>query len=236
METGVAHKGVIRCEALFEGRAAHGSVPEKGVNAIYAASRWLEYITKIYIPRLNGRRHPLLGPPTFNAGVINGGTRIAIVPATCSVQFERRMLPGETREGVLAELRETLSAAFSDCPEFSGRIEELPVFRGVPHGPMETRLHEKLDQPMETVSASRLIAALAAAYEKEFGRKTEPKGFPYWTDAAILASIPRLHAVICGPGDIALAHSDEERLPRRELRAAFMIYLRAAMELCAAKR
>ncbi|MCX7805703.1 MAG: M20 family metallopeptidase [Planctomycetota bacterium] len=224
LEVGVAHKGVIRCEALFDGKAAHGSVPEKGINAIHAAALWLEHIRRSYVPALELRRHPLLGSPTFNAGKIEGGTRPAIVPARCSVQFERRMLPGESSADVLRELRGTLEEAFRGTPEFGGRIEELPVFRGVPH------------EPMETDPDGPLPRALMEAYAEEFGTKTSPRGFPYWTDAALLASIPGLQTVICGPGDIALAHSDDEKLPRSELRAAFRIYLRAFRKLCHIRR
>lgn len=224
LELGIAHKGVVWLEAVFEGRAVHGSVPEKGINAIHQAARWVEAVRKKYIPALRERRHPLLGSPTVNLGTIQGGTRPVIVPARCVVRFERRMLPGENEAGVLAELRGLVDELRREDPEIKAAVEALPVFHGVPHGPWDGG------------GGNRLTEALAAAYEAEFGRPPRRLGLRFWTDAALLADLPGLRGlVVCGPGDIAQAHSDDEFVARRQLHAAHRLYTHAALNLCDAE-
>src|SRR5699024_10623599 len=105
MEVGIAHKGVVWGEATFEGISVHGSVPDKGINAIYKSVNWIKEIMENYIPKLKEKVHPVLGTRTINIGEINGGTRPVIVPSNCSVKFEQRLLPGETEEEVIAELQ-----------------------------------------------------------------------------------------------------------------------------------
>jgi acetylornithine deacetylase/succinyl-diaminopimelate desuccinylase len=86
---------------------------------------------------------------------------------------------------------------------------------------------------MESDPNSPLVKALLSAREKELGDRTEPIGLMYWTDAALFAQIPGTQAVVCGPGDIAQAHGNDEWISRRQLHAAYRMYARAAAELCA---
>ncbi|GAB7388958.1 ArgE/DapE family deacylase [Bacillaceae bacterium] len=220
MKVGIAHKGVIWGEAIFHGRSVHGSVPEKGINAIYKASDWIAEIQRSYIPALKERCHPLLGHPTINIGMIEGGTRPVIVPQQCTVRFERRLIPGETEEAALGELQGILDELAKKDPDMSGEVRALPVFHGVPHGPLESQ------------ADSDLVKALRTAYREEFRRDAEPCGLQYWTDGALLAMIPGVQTVVCGPGDIAQAHSNEEYITCEQLHAAYRIYLRTALSLC----
>ncbi len=220
MRPGVAHKGLMRLEATFVGRPAHGSVPEKGINAIYKACRWVERVRTAYIPALEKRVHPLLGRPVMNVGVIEGGMRPSVVPAQCTVKFERRLLPGEREEDVLKEFQDLTAELVQSDPDMNARVAVMPDFRGVPHGAFEA----SADSP--------LVRELCAAYGAEFGVGTTPTGLQYWTDAALLASIPGAQVVVCGPGNIEQAHSDAEYVSRRQLRAAHSIYTRVAHALC----
>ena len=220
LKIGTAHKGVLWGEAVFEGRSVHGSVPDKGVNAIYQATRWIEKIRTEYVPSLQRKRHPLLGSPTINIGVISGGTRPVIVPDRCSVKFERRMIPGESKDTVIGELQNTVEELSRGDPELKGHVREMPVFRGVPH------------PPLESDPQSPLVAALMAAYQEECGEGTAPCGLTYWTDGALLSMIPGIHVVVCGPGSVEQAHSNDEWISRHELHAAHRIYVRAAAQLC----
>ncbi|MBA4388974.1 MAG: hypothetical protein C0404_13415 [Verrucomicrobia bacterium] len=220
MRPGVAHKGIIRAEAIFTGKAAHSSVPECGINAIHKASRWIRHIETDFIPRLAEQKHPLLGSPTINIGMINGGTRAAIVPDRCSVVIDHRILPGQRRAAMLGNLRRTIQVMARSDADFVAELDELPVFNGVPHGPFESSPN------------SKLVRSLLGAYREVFGRTTVPCGVPYWTDAAIFAGIPGAQVVVCGPGNIAQAHTNDEYLERSQLSAAFRIYRHAAMDLC----
>jgi acetylornithine deacetylase/succinyl-diaminopimelate desuccinylase family protein len=220
MRVGIAHKGVIWGEAEFDGLSVHGSVPDKGINAIYKASNWIQYIQRNYIPTLKQRVHPILGAPTINIGMIEGGTRPVIVPNKCRVKFERRMIPGETNETVLKELREGLAELTESDPTLSGEIKELPNFCGVPHGTLQTPAN------------SPLVASLCSAYQDEFQEDLGPIGLQYWTDGAILQQLGGIETVVCGPGDIAQAHSNHEYIEQEQLFSAFKMYARVAFNLC----
>ncbi len=218
----VAHKGVLRVEVVFVGHEAHGSAPEQGINAIYKASQWINAIENEYLPRLVEIIHPLLGRPTLNVGTINGGTGAAIVPNRCSVVIDYRILPGQSRKTVLNELRHTLVSFAQKDPTFKAELKEMNTFHNVPH------------DAFEASSDSQLVKLLCTAYQEEFGRQTTPAGCPFWTDAALFAQIPQAQVIVCGPGNIAQAHSNDEYIERRQLWAAWRIYSRLAVALCAA--
>lgn len=220
MEVGIAHKGVVWGEATFEGVSVHGSVPDKGVNAIYKSVKWLNEVIDNYIPKLQEKAHPVLGNPTINIGQINGGTRPVIVPGTCSVKFEQRLLPGETEDDVISELQSIIDQLAVNDPDMKGVVETLPVFKGVPHRALETDENGKLPQ------------TLCEIYNGYFDSATKPKGLSFWTDGALLNEIAGTETVVCGPGSIEQAHSDHEYISAEQLNAAYLIYLKAVLELC----
>jgi acetylornithine deacetylase/succinyl-diaminopimelate desuccinylase family protein len=220
MRIGTAHKGVAWYEAVFEGISVHGSVPDQGINAIYRASQWIEHIQRHYIPQLRTRTDPLLGSPTLNIGTIEGGTRPVIVPNLCTVRFERRLIPGETAESALVELRQTLMDVQLVYPDFRGNIRIMENFHGVPHGPLYTHPN------------SLIVSALKEAYAAQFHQQAEPVGLQFWTDGALL-NLSGAAAVVCGPGNIEQAHSDHEYIEQEQLHQAFRMYARAAYALCA---
>jgi acetylornithine deacetylase/succinyl-diaminopimelate desuccinylase family protein len=220
MRIGTAHKGVAWYEAVFDGVSVHGSVPDQGINAIYRASQWIEYIQKYYIPELRTRIDPLLGSATLNIGTIEGGTRPVIVPNLCTVRFERRLIPGETAESALVELQRTLMDVQLVYPDFRGNIRIMNNFHGVPHGPLYTN------------PSSLILSVLKEAYEAQFHQQAELVGLQFWTDGALL-NLSGASVVVCGPGNIEQAHSDHEYIEREQLYHAFQIYVRAAYALCA---
>ena len=90
----VAHKGFVWSEITLRGRAAHGSRPDEGVDAIAAAGPGAGPARRA---RRVARRvlHPLLGRGSVHASLISGGTELATYPAACTLSIERRTLPGE---------------------------------------------------------------------------------------------------------------------------------------------
>jgi acetylornithine deacetylase/succinyl-diaminopimelate desuccinylase family protein len=220
MKVGIAHKGVVWGEAIFEGKSVHGSVPDKGINAIYKASQWIQKIMTDYIPDINKREHPLLGKPTINIGEINGGTRPVIVPNQCVVRFEQRLLPNEKEEQVINNLQVLINELAENDLQMKGTVKELPVFQGVPH------------RALEADPESFLVKTLCQAYEKEFSMPTKPIGLEFWTDGALIGDIPGIQTVVCGPGSIEQAHSNEEYISKEQLLAAYSVYLQVVQNLC----
>lgn len=244
LKTGVAHKGVAWYEAEFPGVTAHGSVPEQGVNAIYRASRWITYLQDNYLPQLKTKSDPLLGSPSLNIGMIEGGTRPVIVPGMCKVKFERRLIPGESGQSALAELQETLQQVKAIYPDFDGSVKEMDNFHGVPHGPLQTPVNGKLPSCLTEAFRYALPEHAETEAEAEEGRQDRaalpeqaedgrqgPIGLQFWTDGALLQSFCK-ETVVCGPGHIAQAHSDEEYIELEQLHAAVYMYTRAALVLC----
>jgi len=97
----IAHKGFVWTEITVHGRAAHGSMPDKGVDAIVAAAPVLARIGELDAA-LAGAPHPLLGRGSVHASLIEGGEELSTYPSRCVVSLERRTLPGEDGVDVAA--------------------------------------------------------------------------------------------------------------------------------------
>ena len=107
LELIVAHKGFVWVEIEVEGRAAHGSRHEEGVDAIVKAGPILTGIGELDAS-LAARTHPLLGRGSVHASMIEGGAEMSSYPGRCTIGLERRTLPGETQAQVEAEVERLL--------------------------------------------------------------------------------------------------------------------------------
>ncbi len=218
----LGHKGLEWLEIRFFGRAAHGGTPEAGVNAVVAAARFLCLVEDRLQPLLAARRHPLLGPPTFNCGTINGGDQPSTVAAACTLRVDRRLVPGESYESVLAEIRELSSEVEALVPGIRTAVGRMP-------GGMATLEHRSTVLPPDHALAQTLLRAARAAQ----GKERPAVAFPAWTDAALLANFAGIPCAILGPGDLAHAHSPREHVPLGEVEEAALIYALAAQSFCA---
>ncbi len=101
----MAHKGFVAFEAETEGRAAHGSRPDLGIDAIAAMGAVLSRIAELDGRLREGAEVTRCSEPgSVHASVIEGGQEYSSYPARCLVKGERRTIPGETVEDVRAEL------------------------------------------------------------------------------------------------------------------------------------
>lgn len=195
-----AHKGNIWFQLETRGKAAHGSRPELGRNAVHAMARIVDALETDYAKMLRSRRHPLLGFATVNVGTICGGTQANIVPDSCVITIDRRTIPGETEPKVKREIE-----------TFLARKKLSATFKSVRNG---TCL------PLETSASLPLVRS----FLHSIGQR-KPAGVNYFCDAAILAEggIP---SVVFGPGDIAYAHTAAEWISLRELEQAQKMLVR----------
>jgi acetylornithine deacetylase len=99
----IAHKGFVWSEITFRGVAAHGSMPDLGVDAIAKAGSALVRLGALDTT-LGVMVHPLLGRGSVHASVIRGGAELSSYPGECVLGIERRTLPGETDATVAAEI------------------------------------------------------------------------------------------------------------------------------------
>jgi len=196
-----AHRGAARVTIRTSGVAAHSSTPERGVNAIYKMRAVLERLER-WQPVA---RHPLLGAPTLSVGTIRGGTQVNVVPAACEIEVDRRLVPGESVEAVVAEM-----------------IGNLDVHAEV------TAFYPPLNQD----PAGPVAQALAAACRGVLGR-TEFAVAPYASNAGVFqaAGIP---SVVFGPGASAQAHSREEFVELAQVTQAAEVYAAVLRDLVGA--
>jgi acetylornithine deacetylase len=165
----IAHKGFVSWEIETAGRAAHGSRPDLGVDAIARMGGVLVALEKLDRRLRAGPGHPLLGTGSVHASLIEGGQEYSSYPARCLLVGERRTIPGETPEMVAREVRELL-----------GELDGSSSVR-LSRAPFETRAEEPI---------VKQVCRLAGT--------TEVVGVGYWADSALLseAGIP---TVLFGP-------------------------------------
>ena len=117
LEIHAGHRGLEWLEFTFQGKAAHGGTPEKGINAISMAARFIRRVEDELMPKLRTRVHPVIGPAVMNFGVIRGGTQPSSVADQCIVQLDRRYIPQEPLEQVLGEYQQILDALAAENPD-----------------------------------------------------------------------------------------------------------------------
>ena len=190
LDVAVAHKGFQWITLETRGRAAHGSRPLDGRDAILRMGRVLAGLEALDRRLQGGPRHPLLGAASLHASLIEGGHEMSSYPAHAALQYERRTLPGESSEVALVEANAILADLKREDPEFEA----------------EARLTFGRDA-YEIDAASPLPSLLMDA-AKDAGCQSSLAGMTFWTDAAILGAVG-IPSVLFGPGGAGL-HSIEE--------------------------
>ena len=201
----IAHKGCVRFPVTTHGRACHSSMPWDGDNAIMRMADLLQFIRREVEPEAAAKIHPRVGPATLCVSLITGGSTLNTVPSACTIQVDRRTIPGEEPLEVWSEYRERFQAL---APGF--------VTVGEP---------SVVDYAMDTDPGEPMVERLAEAV-REAGLPGAVRGVNYGTDASKLAraGIPSL---VFGPGSIRQAHGDEEYIELGQVEAAVSILVRA---------
>jgi acetylornithine deacetylase/succinyl-diaminopimelate desuccinylase len=219
----IGHKGLEWLEVSFIGKAAHGSTPEAGVNAIAAAAHFASLVEQELAPGFERRRDPVLGPPAINLGTIQGGQQPSMVAADCRVQLDRRWVTTETIDDVFNDIEALLAEVRAARPGLATRLERMPEG-------MATMLHG----PLVIDPGHPLVLSARGALE-EMGRPEAPLTvFPAWTDGALISREAGIPTLIWGPGELELAHSAEESVPVDEVLLAARLYAAAARRFTAA--
>ena len=212
MAVAVGHKGFEWVEIDVEGRAAHGSRPGDGIDAILRMGRVLGRLEGLDGDLQARTPHPLMGSASLHASTIEGGREWSTYPDSCRLRLERRTVAGESREVSLTEVESILRVLRAEDPEF--RAQARFVF-GQP--PYET--------PPDDPIAQNLEAAIART-----GGTTTRSAMSFWTDAGVLgeAGIP---SVIFGPTGKGL-HSIEEYVVADDVRACQAALVELVRDFC----
>jgi acetylornithine deacetylase len=209
----VAHKGFSWIEVKTLGRAAHGSRFNEGIDANMRMGRFLAQLDLLERELRARDPHPLCGPPSLHAGVLQGGTGTSTYAAESRVEIERRMAPGETETGVVAEIQAIVDRLTAADPSFSAAVR-----------PFLTR------PAFETDASSKLVQVVRDSAASVLGTPPDIIGVPYWMDASLLseAGIP---TVVIGPIGTG-AHAAVEWVDLDSVASVAEILAKSAVALC----
>lgn len=187
----LAHRGFAWFTIDLIGVAAHGSMPEQGVDAIRHAGLVIRAIDELQSEFTERPAHPLLGHSSVRVATISGGSDAATVAGSCTLTIESRTLPGDTPDSVEAELRAVLDTIASTTPNFRYELRRI-VARNA----------------FEADPEWLIVQAVASSGERVTGSPLPTRGEPFWTDAGLIhdAGIPCLLIGVDGGG----AHADTE--------------------------
>jgi acetylornithine deacetylase len=214
LQTIIGARGDSYLRVAIHGKACHAGNPADGANAIYGAAAVVAEIERLH-SELAESPHPLLGAATWSVGQIQGGTGGSIVPAECVLVADRRLLPGESPEAVLDDLRSRVAAL---------KLED----RG---------LSVELEMPMEmpaflTPADADLVTVTDAALADAGGPRLPLGGWTAACDGGFVARDLGVPVVVLGPGSVtSQAHRADESVGVDELLVAAKAYVLTALRL-----
>lgn len=189
----IAHKGYAWFEIVTHGRAAHGSLPSEGRDAIRMMGRVLNILDALDRKLATVAPHPILGHGSLHASLIRGGQELSSYPAECRLNLERRTLPVESAAEFEVELRTLVAGLAARDPEFRATVRGLgsrPAYEISPTAPIVKRVSSAIGKVLGPSAASQLV------------------GMAAWTDTALLAAAG-IPGVVFGPSGRGL-HGKEE--------------------------
>ena len=205
----LGHKGFVWVEVVTKGHAAHGSRWDLGVSAIGKMGRIIAALEEFDQRELRSRRHALLGPASQHCALVQGGTGLTTYSEKCTLQIERRTLPGETPEQVLQEIKTVIERAGE-----------------------QAEVRSTLDRPPLTCDRdSKIARAVRDAATQVLGAVPEEIGVQYWMDAALFAAAG-IPTVNFGPGG-AGAHEAVEWVDLDSVVSCAHVLAEAARRFCA---
>ncbi|MSP14205.1 MAG: M20 family peptidase [Chloroflexi bacterium] len=206
-----AHRGALWLKLITQGKAAHGSMPELGVNAILHMYKLLQVLLQ---HQFGYQPHPLLRLPTVNVGTIQGGTKTNVVADMCQAMVDIRTVPGMATAEVVREIQELINHLKVDIPDFKARIEIVN------------------DKPAITTDPQvPLIQAAQRTGQMILGRGLTPQGASYFTDASVLTPPTGVPTLIFGPGEAGMAHQPEEFVDIDKVIQAAHFYAALVLEM-----
>jgi succinyl-diaminopimelate desuccinylase len=204
-----AQRGACWLTITTKGVATHGSAPERGVSAIRHMAEIIGHLEE----NLPDVSHPILGGPSINVGTISGGAKVNIVPASCVIEVDRRSLPGESLDDVVASVESAVTAARERFPDLDAKVDA-----------------SFYAEPFEVDENSTLVRHCLDSVAEATGREGELMGFRGASDARFLAEAGA-EVVVWGPGDIALAHTAREHVELAEVAMCAAAYAHAFARL-----
>lgn len=209
----VAHKGFVWLDIETTGMAAHGSLPEIGVDAIAKMGKVLVGIEELDRSLRAHPTHTLLQSGSLHASLITGGQELSSYPERCILGVERRTIPGETQASVEAEIQGIFTRIAGSDPNF--------------HAALRTTL---VRDPFEIPQDAFIVQLVSRHATALLNRSPEFTGSFAWMDSALL-SAAKIPTVIFGPGG-AGAHAVVEWADLDQLAQCSEILFNTIQEFC----
>ncbi len=208
----VGHRGKYNVKVTVKGKTSHASNPQQGINAIYKMQDFLARLHQDYqLPS-----HQWLGDCSYSVVDImaSPGWVSPIVPDSCSIIIDRRILPGETKEKILSEFHTLIKRQQDVDPEFDAEVEIVTY-----------------TLPMFTDPQAPVVKSMLLAREKVLGARGTLGTWQFGTDAPYIMErgIP---CVGFGPGDERFAHTPEEHVPVDDVIKAARVYAQLIEDVC----
>lgn len=198
----VAERGLLQGRIVIKGRPGHGSRPRDAVSAVEHAA---QIVLALHAADFGDPDHPLLGRPSANMGTVHGGTAVNIVAEHAVVGFDRRLLPGTSRDEAVASIHRRLQAA-----GLSGIAYEVEV--------------DDFGEGSEMPADDPFAELVRACVEDASGARPPTIGMTFTTDARFVRNQGGIPSVVCGPGNVAQAHVIDEWVDISQLRQATAAY------------
>jgi acetylornithine deacetylase len=195
------------------GRAAHGSKFDLGIDANLMMGQFLARLRGLERELRARPPHPLVGPPSLHAALLQGGSGLSTYAASCTVQIERRTVPGETEAQAVAEIQAIVDALSAEDPEFHATV----------------RCFFARD-PFEVTPEAAIVRAVDTAARTVRGRPARHMGDTPWMDAALLQAAGVETVVFGATG--AGAHADVEWVDLESVFQLSEILAEAAVTYC----
>jgi succinyl-diaminopimelate desuccinylase len=202
-QVAIAERVACGIDMTVIGKSAHGAMPWEGENAVLKTARAITYLQDRLFPRLEARTHPYLPPPTLCFCKIEGGQQWGVVPERCDVSMDRRLIPGETREMAVEEVRQILD-------DYTENVEPLK-FELYSEGEVAANIDTPPEDPL-VVLANQTLQDLT-------GEQRPLTGYVQTSDGRWLAK-DGIPIIIFGPSEPAVAHSTDEYVSVEQLHEA----------------
>lgn len=202
-QVAIAERVACGIDLTVFGKSTHGAMTWAGDNAVLKTARVLSWLEQKLFPMLAAKSHPYLPPATLNIGKIQGGQQWNIVPDTCKVEMDRRLLPGETREVAMAEIEALLE-------EYNTTVEPL-AYELFSTGKVASNINTDPDAPFVQCAKTALqdvteqSQELTGYVQTSDGRWFAEDGFPI---------------IIFGPSDPVVGHAIDEHVSIEQLMEA----------------
>lgn len=209
----VAHKGFVWIEVETEGRAAHGSGWQVGIDANMRMGRVLARLEALGARLVASEPHPVVGPPSLHAATLQGGTGWSTYAARCRLRIERRTVPGETEADVVAQVQRIVDELAAEDETFRATVRSVLA-----------------RPPWQARPDSAITDAVGRVAERVLGRAPARIGAPYWMDTALLGEAG-IDTIVIGPAGDG-AHAAVEWVDLESVRQTAEILVQTAREFC----